>query len=1055
MQSGPRMVMPTAPHLPHGMNPPMDNNALQQQHMVMMGQNGQRIAFDPNNMSDEHRAMIEGQLRMQQAQQQAQAQQQGREAKVAGQRTLGVATPQQTPRHMIQHPQLLQGLQAQGIRQVMTAQGTVMFLDAQGRQVHLNQGWQGDPRQPMTMQQQQTMTQQQHHAMQQQQHLMAQMQPQMQQQRQQQQPQQQPQMAQQLYTPQQTQMMQRPQVMHQQQALQNQQAAQQRASQPPSARPPAASLPTPSLLQVPPPPVMKQRPVHEASRSASPMPPHMRMPQQQHPQPATHMQPSNSAIAGVGQSPAILPARASTIQPSMSDSHLQRQSVPPQSHPQQNVAQTIAIPRQPTPQLEPMRWSKTLVLSSQQRLERWKQKTARLESMLADAKLGLAEMEKEEQDGKKRAESRARDPKAEFEKEVLGYLRRAGYESTVAALEGEMKQPASEKEVIKSSPKSSPNANAQASSSTPAETTSAKEVPETDSIFGTEVGEDGKMEVDKEKADEGETSKDLGELFTWWILYQDTRVLLANKPHLFQPPSSLAATSTQPDPSSATAIALSVPSSAPPHPGQHLNGVVPNEAQLKLQQAEEMRQAQQAHIAAQQESLRRQAAGQGQPQHQQPGQPQHQPEQRILVQIAGQNHSLTQEEYQRLVQQNQQQQQFFAQQQHQQQQQQQQMMMSNGQMYPGQMQHPHSSPSKRKREMEEAAAANKHPKIGGQQPTPDEHRKQAVELARTVSGQMTPQVGHNYDPDQSPAGQLSDRRTSLSEAQRQYAATQAAYARQNLERTSVGNSPATFNGVSPAQLGQSPMAGSPAQGGEGVNGINQAPTPASAKGKKGKSGLVVDTELTPAESDAPPTSTPKGRKTPNTGKRPPRAAAEKTVKGKKVRFPSSAPMQDQWQQWLTLIPKFQGKRGAANNTTATPGQEGEEPQTPAVAQTPGSTQTQVYQLPVQTPSEEQPPLDPQLTSSAPPQPDPAQIHDQSQPSQPPAQMQGLPPSHNQFEAPAFEFDDSNDLFKMLDFSGGEGGGFDGADVFNFDGFAFPGVSGEGQEDWQAIESSSR
>lgn len=156
----------------------------------------------------------------------------------------------------------------------------------------------------------------------------------------------------------------------------------------------------------------------------------------------------------------------------------------------------------------------------------------------------------------------------------------------------------------------------------------------------------------------------------------------------------------------------------------------------------------------------------------------------------------------------------------------------------------------------------------------------------------------------SPASQTSQdptRQHNLAEAQRVYAATQAAYARQQVERTSVANSPANFTiGVSPVQLGTSPMGNgqSPAighdvDGNSNVNGntVDRAPTPASAKGKKKPARITIDTEVGGASDlDAPQSgaaSATSKRKTPSAGKRPLKSAtttAEKPVKGKaKVR----------------------------------------------------------------------------------------------------------------------------------------------------------------------------
>lgn len=151
----------------------------------------------------------------------------------------------------------------------------------------------------------------------------------------------------------------------------------------------------------------------------------------------------------------------------------------------------------------------------------------------------------------------------------------------------------------------------------------------------------------------------------------------------------------------------------------------------------------------------------------------------------------------------------------------------------------------------------------------------------------------------SPASQTPQdpaRQHNLAEAHRVYAATQAAYARQQVERTSVANSPVNFNiGVSPVQLGtspvgnvQSPAVGHDVDGSSNVNGntVDRAPTPASAKGKKKPVRITVDTEVgDAADHDAPQsgaTSATSKRRTPSTGKRPLKSAttAEKPVKGK-------------------------------------------------------------------------------------------------------------------------------------------------------------------------------
>lgn len=179
-----------------------------------------------------------------------------------------------------------------------------------------------------------------------------------------------------------------------------------------------------------------------------------------------------------------------------------------------------------------MRWSKTLILSSQNRLERWKQKTAKLETMLADAKLGLAEMEKEAKEGKKRAEERSHDPQGMFDKEILTYLKRAGYSNAAQALEGDIKDAGRNVEgkpgsPSGSSPKTQPPRDVKISSTPAGQRVSAtvKDDPQgSDSIFGREAG-DEKMELDKNGEDRGET-KDLGELFTVRVRDNAQRLLL-------------------------------------------------------------------------------------------------------------------------------------------------------------------------------------------------------------------------------------------------------------------------------------------------------------------------------------------------------------------------------------------------------------------------------------------------------------------------------------------------------------------------------------------------
>lgn len=208
------------------------------------------------------------------------------------------------------------------------------------------------------------------------------------------------------------------------------------------------------------------------------------------------------------------------------------------------------------------------------------------------------------------------------------------------------------------------------------------------------------------------------------MLYQDTRTLLAQKPHLFQPPASLISSHSA---NASNGVNVAFPSTTARTAPQAKH----DDTQLRLQQAEEMKQAQQAQIAAQQESVRRQLAmqqGQNQHPHQQQQQLQQNQEQRHIVMINNQPHTLTQDEVHRLIQQ----QQYMTQQnqlQHQQQQQQQ-LQQQQGQMLampnghiasqiPGMHQQTQQqrmqfeSPlQKRKREGEDAQMGGKFPKVG-------------------------------------------------------------------------------------------------------------------------------------------------------------------------------------------------------------------------------------------------------------------------------------------------------------------------------------------------------
>lgn len=186
-----------------------------------------------------------------------------RNGKVAAQRALGVAAQSAQP--PIQHPPA---------QRMMVPNGQYC-MDAQGRPVHVN-AWQqlqqrSMPNGPYTSAQLQQLTPQQHQQMLQ--HQFA-----------------------------------------QQQYVQQQQLAQQRGSvpnsAPDSARPPPSQPgKSPSLLQVPPPPL--QRAVSRtASRSASPIPPHLRPPSASISHP---MQPTTSAMPISNSNPTLLPIRASTL----------------------------------------------------------------------------------------------------------------------------------------------------------------------------------------------------------------------------------------------------------------------------------------------------------------------------------------------------------------------------------------------------------------------------------------------------------------------------------------------------------------------------------------------------------------------------------------------------------------------------------------------------------------------------------------------------------------------------------------------------------------------
>ena len=291
----------------HPPQPHFDSNI---QHVTLPG--GRVMSFDSMNMDEQTRAILEQQQRMAAAQGHGGGLAggvlaNGRDGKAAQQRQLGVggAPMQHPPQHVMQP--------AAAARPIGVSQnGQQYFLDQQGRAVPISAWQQGPPRvapggQFAGMQPPVQLTQQQHHQLLQQQ-FAAQQAYQQQQQRQQQQQ----------HAAQQQQHQQQAQQ-HAQQQQMNQAQQQRMASQPPSARPPPITQTpgqSPALLQVPPPP-LKRVATRTASRSASPIPPHLRPPPASVAQP---MQMSTSAMATATTNPPLLPVRASTLPASIDTS---------------------------------------------------------------------------------------------------------------------------------------------------------------------------------------------------------------------------------------------------------------------------------------------------------------------------------------------------------------------------------------------------------------------------------------------------------------------------------------------------------------------------------------------------------------------------------------------------------------------------------------------------------------------------------------------------------------------------------------------------------------
>ncbi|WWC57620.1 uncharacterized protein I303_100152 [Kwoniella dejecticola CBS 10117] len=1127
MQQGPRMAMPANPHLQHpGMNQPMDPAVLQQQVAAMnaAAANGNVGDYGGQQMTDQNRAYIEQQLRMQQQHQQ---QQQGREGKVAAQRALGVGAQPQNPQQMYQQQQLI--MQQQGIRQITTANGQV-YVDSQGRQVTIPPQWQqvNDPRQPPAGMVNQAQLQAFYQA-QQAQAQAQQQQPQPHQQHVQQHhpQQQQQQQQQQMLPPQQALHYQRQQQLAQQQALQQQQQQQQqqRGSQPPSARPPNAVPPqiapgqSPALLQVPPPP-MKRAVSRAGSRSASPIPPHIRPPSAM----AQPMQASTSAMPTTGAAPTILPHRSATVPVTNGEGS------------QIQFAEVGALPRtaagsaKPTEskfaRLQSNHVSRPQKMSSAARLQRYEEKTVRLQRMIDKAQAALIVAEKEAEEAKKVKDKAKADenPQIGFDCALLNYN-----EDAKSATVSPNKNGSSEK-----------SKNPQAEPSAGSKSSPKGEATPTDSIFGPEKGQTpspSKMAVDRVKEESspqgksgvdgqspaqaavssGERSasggdRDLGDLYTWWVVFQDSKRILAKRRSTSSSWPDTAAPMTGKTPSSAVAarIAMANPAAAVRaasvdfvgQRGQAQLGSsqyqIPEESipvTATLQQMEALKREQTAKIQAEQEANRRRMEMQNGMQD--GGQ---------LMYQNGQTQAMTPEQIQSMYQQ---QQQLHAQQHHLQPQatgtQQQQMYQQLPVTTPGgtvrhmpqqmMMQQnglggspSHDSPMAHKRGAEASPIethSTKKAKMVGKQPTPEDHRRQAIEMAKAAM----PAPGILQLPGQQQRSMSQEMPRPSLEAQRQYSQTQAAYARQQemAVRQHIANSPAQMTGMSPAQMTpaqmteQSPVGmGSPSTQNAGLDvGMNGLPnatpiqqqTPTSGgRGKKGKAtGLTVDTDTAAEAPEATPTgASGKGRKASANKKLPksaasagPATATEKATKGKNA--------------------KGSGKGGRPSTADAATAQIEESPSDPTqnqlygVAQTPnnptsggdmsygtgstsapGSSRSQVFALPPVAEIPSGPPPAQQMENGEMPQ----QAMLQAQPMQPvPQQQPGQeqPQQHQQQQQqPAFDgnfgFDDTADFLKSFDFGGAGMQMPNSADYgsFNFDEFNFTNL-GENQDDWTSLD----
>nr|XP_019048226.1 hypothetical protein I302_01991 [Kwoniella bestiolae CBS 10118]OCF27156.1 hypothetical protein I302_01991 [Kwoniella bestiolae CBS 10118] len=1081
------MAMPANPHMQHpGMNQAMDPAAMQQQVAAMnvAAANGNGAEYGQQPMSDQNRAYMEQQLRMQQQHQQ---QQQGRDGKVAAQRALGVGAQVQNPQQMLQQQQMM--MQQQGIRQITTANGSV-YVDPQGRQVSLPMGWQqqmSDPRQPPS-----NMVSQ------------AQLQAFYQQQQQQQQAQQAQQ--QQQHHAQQQQMLPPQQALHyqrqQQLAQQQQQQQQQRASQPPSARPPHAVPPqlppgqSPALLQVPPPPV-KRAASRAASRSASPIPPHIRPPSAM----GQPMQASTSAMPTTGAPPTILPLRSATVPVTNGEGsqiHFAENTIHPRP-----TADSAKPTNSKFARLQSNRLNRPIKFSSAARLQEAEETSSRLQRMIHNAQAALVIATKEQEEAKAAREivKVDEDPQIGFDTALLDYLKRAGYEAAAGALSSDIAKLHPSRKPRESNGSSSGDVTlventdeAKSSTISPNKTASPSspkdEQTPTDSIFGPEKGtpsSPSKMSVDP-SSNGKPAPRDLGDLYTWWVVFQDSKRIAArrkaNRASASQPNTAAPTTGITPSSAVAARIAMATPAAAvraasvdfagqrgqagPSHQTQD----EPVPVTATLQQMEALKREQAARIQAEQEAHRRRMEMQNGMQ-----------DGRQMMYQNGQPQGMTQEQLQSLYQQ---QQQLHAQQHHLQPQNTGlqhppgqhlfHQVQGNGQMPvttpggtirnmpPQMMMQPqngmggspsNSSPQGQKRGADgsplETQSAKKARMIG-KQPTPEDHRRQALELAKSVM--PAPGVLQLPGQQQRSVSQQNEMARPSLEAQRQYSQTQAAYAKQQelAVRQHIANSPAQMTGMSPAQMTpaqmteQSPMGiTSPsmqhnAQFEVGMNGIpTQQETPTMGnRAKKGKPGpgLTVDTETAAEAPEATPTGA-SGKRKASANKKLPKSATEKNAKGKNAK-----------------VRKTGSTSSSPTTADASNPQIDESPSAPTPSQgyAPGSSRSQVFQLPpvnepvnpVQQPHQMENGLDTTGNQQLQQPGQIAQPQQVGQPQQPPA------------EQPAFDtnfgFDDTADFLKSFDFSGGGMQMPNSADYgsFNFDDFNFTNV-GENQDEWASLD----